>query len=130
VEDIPGTAMLMLPLAYSIGMIINAGLLYILFKKDFGRNPAPLELTFRHSFYGAVTMGFVSYQFLQVFGNIFNLDTFFGIFFQGFFSGILGVIAGIGLLKLVGNKEIKEIGRALHTKFWQARPVAPEKEEL
>lgn len=130
VEDISGTVMLMLPLAYSIGMIINAVLLFILFKKDFGKHPAPLELTFRHSFYGSVTMGFVAYQFLQVFDNIFNLDTFFGIFMQGFLSGILGVAAGVALLVILRNKEISEIAHALHTKFWRVRPVAPEKEEL
>ncbi len=130
VEDIPGTVILMLPLAYSIGMCINAGLLFTLFKKDFGKHPAPLELTFRHSFYGAVTMGFVAYQFLQVFDDVFDLDTFLGIFLQGFLSGILGIIAGVILLKVLKNREITEITRALHTKFWKARPVAPEKEEL
>ena len=130
VEGLEGTVVLMLPLAYSIGMFINAGLLLFLFKKDFGKLPAPVELTFRHSFYGAVTMGFVAYQFLQIFGKIFNLDTFLGIFSQGFFSGVLGIIAGVIMLRVLGNKEVVEITRALHTKFWKARPVAPETEEL
>jgi len=130
VGGLSGTVVLMLPLAYSIGMSINAGMLLYLFKKDFGKLPASIELTFRHSFYGAVIMGFVSYQFLQVFDDIFNLDTFLGIFSQGFFSGLLGIIAGILLLRILGNKEVKEITRALHTKFWMARPVAPETEEL
>ncbi len=130
VEGLDGTVVLMLPLAYSIGMFINAGLLLFLFKKDFGKLPAPVELTFRHSFYGAVTMGFVAYQFLQVFDDVFNLNTFLGIFAQGFFSGVLGIIAGVVMLKVLGNKEVKEITRALHTKFWKAHPVAPETEEL
>ncbi len=130
VEGLKGTVVLMLPLAYSIGMFINAGLLLYLFKKDFGKLPAPVELTFRHSFYGAVTMGFVAYQFLQVFDDVFDLNTFWGIFSQGFFSGILGIIAGVIMLRILGNKEVVEITRALHTKFWKSRPVAPETEEL
>jgi len=130
VGGLEGTVVLMLPLAYSLGMFINAGLLLFLFKKDFGKLPAPVELTFRHSFYGAVTMGFVAYQFLQIFDNVFNLDTFWGIFSQGFFSGILGIIAGVIMLRVLGNKEVMEITRAMHTKFWKARPVAPETEEL
>jgi putative peptidoglycan lipid II flippase len=130
VQGLEGTVVLMLPLAYSIGMFINAGMLLFLFKKDFGKLPAPVELTFRHSFYGAVTMGFVAYQFLQIFGNVFNLDTFWGIFSQGLFSGIFGIIAGVILLRVLGNKEVVEITRALHTKFWKARPVAPETEEI
>jgi len=130
VEGLEGTVVLMLPLAYSIGMFINAGLLLFLFKKDFGKLPAPVELTFRHSFYGAVTMGFVAYQFLQVFDDVFDLNTFWGIFSQGFFSGILGIIAGVIMLRILGNKEVVEITRALHTMFWKSRPVAPETEEL
>jgi putative peptidoglycan lipid II flippase len=130
VENLEGTVVLMLPLAYSFGMCINAGLLFTLFKKDFGRHPALLELTFRHSFYGSMTMGFVAYQFLQIFDDVFDLDTFLGIFSQGFFSGILGIIAGFALLKVLKNKEVAEITGALHTKFWKARPVAPEKEGL
>jgi len=130
VEGLDGTVVLMLPLAYSIGMFINAGLLLFLFKKDFGKLPALVELTFRHSFYGAVAMGFVAYQFLQVFDDVFNLDTFWGIFSQGLLSGMLGIIAGVALLKVLRNKEVSEITRALHTRFWEARPVAPEQEEL
>ncbi len=130
VSNIQGTVMLMLPLAYSIGMSINAGLLFMLFKKDFGGYSSPFELTFRHSFYGAVTMGFVSYQFLQIFSKILNLDTFWGIFLQGLFSGILGIIAGVVLLKILKNKEINEISKALRSKFWKARPIAPEQDEL
>ncbi len=130
VQDIPGTVMLMLPLAYSLGMCINAGLLFTLFKRDFGKYPAPFELTFRHSFYSAVTMGFVAYQFLQIFAKVFNIDTFWGIFLQGFLSGIFGIISGIILLKILKNKEITEITQALHTRFWKARPVVSEQDEL
>jgi len=130
VEDLEGTVVLMLPLAYTIGMFINAGLLLFAFKKDFGKLPPSIELTSRHSFYGAITMGFIAYQFLNIFDDVFDLNTFWGIFSQGFLSGVLGIAAGLLLLKMLKNKEVTEITRALHTKFWQARPVAPEKEEL
>ena len=130
VEGLEGTVVLMLPLAYTVGMFINAGLLLLSFKKDFGKLPSSIELTSKHSFYGAMTMGFVAYQFLNVFDDVFDLNTFWGIFGQGFLSGILGIFAGVLLLKIIGNKEVMEVGKALHTKFWQARPVAPEKEEL
>lgn len=130
VDGLAGTAVLMLPLAYSIGMFINVAALLLLFKRDFGKLPASIELTFRHSFYGAVAMGFIAYQFLGVFDDIFDLNTFLGIFLQGFLSGVLGIISGVILLKIIGNKEVGEISSALHSRFWRARPVAPEKEEL
>ncbi|GMQ95503.1 MAG: hypothetical protein BMS9Abin13_620 [Patescibacteria group bacterium] len=130
VEGIEGTVVLMLPLAYSIGMIANALLFLHLFKKDFGRLPAMLRRTFWHSFAGAIAMGFVAYQFLRVFDDIFNLNTFWGIFLQGLLSGLIGIFAGVLLLKLMGNKEVEEITKTIRSKFWKAKVIVPEKEEL
>jgi len=130
VEDIPGTAVLMLPLAYSIGMLINAGVLFFLFDRDFHTNTKALSTTFWHSFSSAVVMGFVAYQALQYFDDIFDLETFLGIFLQGFLSGVLGIIAGVALMRLMGSEELVEVGKSLHSKFWKARAIAPEKEEL
>ena len=31
---------------------------------------------------------------------------------------------------LLGNRELGEMVRAVHTRFWNVRPVAPEKEDL
>ena len=130
VEDIPGTSVLMLPLAYSIGMLINAIVLFFMFDRDFHTNAKTLYRTFWHSFSGAIVMGFVAYQALQYFDDIFDLETFMGIFLQGFISGVIGIIAGIILLRLMGSEELYEVGRSLHSKFWKARPVAPEQDEL
>ncbi len=130
VEDIPGTAVLMLPLAYSIGMLAGVGALLVMFRRDFGRFPASLSRTFWHSFSAAVFMGFVAYHFLQVFADVFDLDTFWGIFLQGLFAGIIGILAGIFLMRLMGSVELTEVARSLHTRFWKTKAVAPEKEEL
>jgi len=80
VEDIPGTVVLMLPLAYSIGMLINAGVLFFFFDRDFHTNTKILSRTFWNSFSGAVVMGFVAYQALQYLDDVFDLETFWGIF--------------------------------------------------
>lgn len=130
VGDNPGAVIIMLPLAYSVGMIANALTLFGFFKKDFTSMPSFLRITFMHSFLGAVAMGFIAYLFLGLFANIFDTNTFLGIFLQGLFSGVLGIVAGVMILKLMKNREIEEIGKALHTKFWKARAIAPDKEEL
>lgn len=130
IENNQGSIMIMLPLAYSVGMIANALVLFWFFRNDFKAMPSFLRRTFMHSFLGAVTMGFVSYLFLGVFAKIFDINTFLGIFLQGFFSGVLGIVAGVMILKLMKNREIEEVGKALHSKFWKARAIAPDKEEL
>ncbi len=130
VEDNPGSIVIMLPLAYSVGMIANVLTLFGFFKNDFKNMPSFLRRTFMHSFLGAVAMGFVAYLFLGLFAKVFNLNTFLGIFLQGFFSGVLGIVAGVIILRLMKNREVEEVGKALHSKFWKARVVVPDKEEL
>ena len=80
VEGIEGTGVLMLPLSYSLALIINASLFWILFQRDFSKFSATLSNTFFESLSAAVVMGFVVHQFLNIFDDIFDLNTFFGIF--------------------------------------------------
>ncbi|MDP3726530.1 MAG: murein biosynthesis integral membrane protein MurJ [bacterium] len=126
ISFVSGTSIVMLPLAFSLGTLINVFVLWYFFKKDFSIGKTALGVTFRHSFYASVFMGFVAYELLGVFDDVFDINTFWGIFSQGLFSGIIGVIAGILLLKLLKNKEISEVSAALHQKFWKQRPIAPD----
>jgi len=126
VEGIPGTGVLMLPLAYSLALIINASLFWILFQRDFNKFSATLSRTFFQSLSAAVVMGFVAHQFLDVFDDIFNINTFLGIFAQGLLSGLIGIATGLFMLYLLKNKEIKEIWKSLHKKFWKARVISSE----
>jgi hypothetical protein len=75
-------------------------------------------------------MGFVSYLSLNIFDDLFNLNTTFGIFMQGFLSGIVGIIAGIIILKLLKNKELEEIWTTLHHKIWKAKPLPADITEI
>ena len=109
IEDIQGAIMIMLPLAYSIGMIMNATLLIFTFKHDFKDSNFSLEKTFTEVFGASVIMGFVSHKFLIVFGKIFDINTFMGIFLQGLYAGIIGIVVGVVVLRLLGNKETSEI---------------------
>ena len=125
VNDLVGTSVLMLPLAYTIGMIVNLGLYWVVFNRDFYGFHKTLRHTIRHSFYAAVIMGFVSYLALGLFDNLFDLETLMGVFLQGFLAGLLGIVACVVILKLIGNKEINDIGRSLRSRFWKSRPIGP-----
>ena len=130
IEDIQGSEILVLPLAFSLGALLNIGLLWYFFKKDFGVKTEELTLTLRQSFFAAVIMGFVAHQFLRIFDNVFDINTFVGIFSQGLFSGLLGLIAGVLVLKIIRNKEIQDIQATIRQKFWKSRPIVPDKEGL
>lgn len=131
VDYIPGTIVLMLPLAYSIASIINATMHWFMFEKDFNIDLYHIiRKTFFESFSASVIMGFVAYNCLNFFALILNTQTAVGIFLQGFLSGGIGIIFGIIVLKILKNSEIRDISLALHKKFWRADVVAPAQEEL
>lgn len=130
VTDIKGTEVLMLPLAYSIGTIINFILQWIYVKKDFMKHEQFIAKTFFQSLGASFFIGFVSYLSLQAFSSFFNTTTFWGIFFQGLCSGILGILAGAIILYLLKNEELRELIKTLKTKFWQSRVIIPTQGEL
>lgn len=131
VDYIPGTIVLMLPLAYSIASIMNALMHWFMFEKDFNIDLYHIiRKTFFESFSASVIMGFVAYNCLNFFAPILDTQTAVGIFLQGFLSGVIGIIFGIIILKILKNSEIKDISLALHKKFWRADVIAPAQEEL
>jgi putative peptidoglycan lipid II flippase len=131
VRDVPGTIMLALPIAYTLGSLLNFFLIWSLFKKDFLKKGEPMLLrTFLESLLGAVTMGLFAYISLNFFSGIFNLNTFIGIFLQGFISGSIGISSGVLVLYIFKNKELLDIVKALSHKFSSNHIVVPEQGEL
>ncbi len=130
VSDIPGTEVLMLPLAYSCGTIINLILLAVSIKKDFMPHEPFITKTFLQSLCGSFTMGLVAYVSLNILSPIFGTVTFWGVFMQGFISGILGILVGVLVLYLLKSPELKDLIAAFHTKFWKAKVIAPSQEVL
>jgi putative peptidoglycan lipid II flippase len=132
VKDISEASILILPLAVSLGAFINIILLLFYFRKIFGSiDGGKLSRSFRDSALGGLAMGVTIYYALQGLAVIFDLDTFLGIFSQGFLSGVLGLFAGGIVLYFLRNKEFREISGALHRHLWRQVPVvASEPEEL
>ncbi len=126
VNDIPGTVVLMLPLAFSLGTIVNLILHWVDFERSFKDFTSSIFRTTFHVFSSSVIMGFVTYKFLDIFSNFFNLDTLFGIFMQGALSGIVGIISAVFVLFLLKNRELSEVWGALHKKIWKTKVVIPD----
>lgn len=131
VEDVPGTALLMLPLGYSLGTILNFFGLWFLFKYDFLKDRrGSLARTFFEVFAASFFMAFVAYLFLGLFGRIFDINTFWGILGQGFLSGIFGIFAGIVVFVLLKNQEFKEVIATFRKKFWKTKIILPSQTDL
>ncbi len=130
VGDIAGTSVLMLPLGYSLGIFINCILLWVCFAREFSGFSKTLYGTIFHTFSASVIMGAVSYLGLNIFDNFFDINTTFGIFMQGFLAGMMGIIVGIIILKLLKNRELEEIQVTLHHKIWKVKPLPADITEI
>jgi putative peptidoglycan lipid II flippase len=122
VEDIQGTSVLMLPLAYSFGTIFGAcAHLFILNRKFPGIGRNIVGITSQLSIV-AVLVGFVSYLTLNIVDNFISLETFWGVFSQGLIAGVVGSVSGIILLTLFGSRELSQVFTKIRNKFWKATP--------
>jgi len=130
IENVAGSVIISLPLAYSVGMIINGAALLVFFGRDFKEFSLSLEKAFVHSFAASIIMGFVAYKSLEFFVRFVDINTFVGIFTQGILSGTVGILAGIIILKILGNEEAEEIGIAIKKRFVGVSAIAPDKEDL
>lgn len=123
VNDIPGGIVLALPLGYSLGTILNMMVLWICFNRDFKGSLNKVFVTFLHSFGASVIMGFVTYLSLGALATHLDTTTFLGIFVQAFVSGIVGILAGIGVFSLLRSPELKEVFGIIPQKIFRAKNV-------
>lgn len=126
VSDVSDTVMLTLPLAYSLGYIVNAILLWIYFVKDFGNFSSPVIKSCMQVLGASLAGGFVTYLALNASQGFLSLHTTFGVFSQGFVSGIIGILVIIAILRAIKNKELNVVADTLHHKFWKEKVVVAE----
>ncbi|KND48811.1 MAG: virulence factor [Parcubacteria bacterium C7867-005] len=128
VEDLPGTVVLMLPLGYTVGTIINGILHWIGFEREFRGFSKEVLKSLWQSFAGAVILGYITFVGLRLFAPLFGTSSLLGIFFQGFFAGILGIVSAVIILYLLGSKELKEVWASIHNRFWKTEVIATDPE--
>lgn len=127
VEDISGTAVLMLPLGFSFVTWLNAIYLLYIFSKDFGSLPKSFWTFIFQIFIASFAGSLVSYIFLNIFTLFFGEAlTLISISLQGFIAGVLGLLTIWFMLKIMGNKDIDIIRRVLKIKSWHKPRVAGE----
>ncbi len=125
-----GTSVLVLPLAYTIGVFFNTYLHWHMFERDYPGFSRPVIATLFQSFAASVIMGYATFVSLRVFNTFFPLTKAVNVFLQGFCAGIFGIVIGILILAILRNVEIQEVWATLHRKFWKSNVVVPDQESL
>lgn len=120
---------LALPMAFSVGQIIYMILLILFFDNFRKVIKKDIFTSFWQSLVASLIAFIVTLLMLNILNNFFDLNKFFGVFFQGFISGIIGLFVSFSFLILIGNREIQVVIRTLKTKVWKARPLPPEVNE-
>lgn len=116
VDDVSGTAVLMVPLAYSAAIIAASFVFAVLFAKQFGFEKRMWQ-TLGSSAAASLIGASVAYVVLQLLGPVLPLTTTLGLFGQGISAGLAGVVAWIGMLWLLKSEEFFEIRTVLLSKI-------------
>jgi len=128
VEDLPGTAVLMLPLAYTIGSIVNGIFHWVAFEKEFpGFSKGVIRASF-HYLGTSMIMGATAYVGLNMFATYSNTDTLITILSQTAFSAAFALLVGIGLLIALKSRELEEVWSAIKMRFWKTEVIATDPE--
>lgn len=121
VDSVAGTSVLMLALGYALGSIAEAAIGYAFFVRDFAIPTRRLRRLVWQSLGASILGGAAAYLMLAVTGSPVQYGTAIGIFGQGLIAGLIGIAITAGVLALLGNEELAEAGKALHTRL---RPQA------
>jgi len=128
VEDIPGTAVLMLPLGFSIGTIINALVHWYSFEKEFKNFSKEVLPTLFQAFGVSVIMGAAAYVGLNIFASFYNPISLIGIFLQGLLAGLFAILVGVVVFHALGSRELGEVWFSIKSRFWKTKVIATDPE--
>ena len=129
-EGVPGTEILVLILAFTIGQFLQLGVLMTVSVKTFSISYRRLGKLFLEALVAAVAGGFSAYAALVFIVNGVNQETFIGISLQGLVAGIMGLIAIVLVYRVFKAQELFEIYRSFHSRIFKTDIIAPQPDTL
>ncbi len=129
-EGVMGTDVLILALAFVIGVIIEMFILIFMTRKEFGLNFEGLGRQLAESTLAAFTAGLSAYLTLIFIVDGINQETFVGIMLQGAVAGTVGAAGGLLVYYILGSRELQEIYRSYHSRIFRTDVIAPQQDTL
>lgn len=133
IDDVVGGSVILLPLAFSIGQIGNAFMLWL-------RLHAHLEGTKKEQRSLArvlatiVAAGIIAatgtYGTLALLGDEINQANFISVILQGAIAGLVGLILYVCILLGLKNEDIILLVQSLKSKFWKQKPMVIQQQQL
>ncbi len=126
VAGVPGAEVIMLPLAYSLGMLFQLGLFMVATIRMFGLAVAPLGRLFGQALAAGLVGGACAYLALMFIVDGVNQEAFIGIALQGLVGAICGIAGVIITYRLLHAPELFEIYTAYHSRLFKRDVVGPQ----
>lgn len=123
-QGVSDIRLIALPLAFALGNTINCILLMYHFRKKFPESSfRTLNTTLFQTLLASGVLGILTYSILQAGAQLFNQNSFWGIFLQGATAGIVGIAGGVIVLLVVKNQDIQDFINVFKKKFWKVSIV-------
>ncbi len=117
VSGLANSEILLLALAYSIGSFCTLVLLLWYFSKTHSRFLCGLGASTLQALVSSLVAGYATYIGLNLLTQTLSLDTFWGIFFQGLFAGLVGLFVWIATLVALQSQDIVAVWETLQKKI-------------
>lgn len=125
-EGVSGTEAFVLPLAFVIGVLVEMSILIVVATSMFGIKWEGIGRRLLEAISAALVAGISAYTTLAFVVDGVNQETFVGILLQGVLAGMMGVIGAVVVYRLFHSKELEEIYRSLHAKFFKKDVIGPQ----
>ncbi len=129
-ENVVGAEVIMLPLGFTLGMLVEATLLLYFLHTTYHVSLRSIGRQLGHSFLAASAGGFAAYTALHFVVEGINQETFIGIFIQGGVGFVFGLGAIVLTYHTLGSPEMAEITRSFRSRIFKTDVVAPQPDVL
>jgi putative peptidoglycan lipid II flippase len=129
-ENVTGSEVLMLPLGYTLGVIIEVVLMLMYAGRTFGMQLQSLVRPLTVALTASITGGLFAYATLLFVVEGVNQNTFVGILIQGCVAGVLGLLGVIIAYRLLGSPEMHEIYMAFKGRMRKREIIPPQPDLL
>lgn len=132
ISDVPGSSVVMVAFAYSLGLWIDAAIFWALFRRDFGGHvPSVVTTTLWQSAAASILAASAAYGVLWATESLFDLSHVVQVFAQGMVAGVVALVVWMLILFALKNQDFAEIITTVRARLWRTvAPVAPETEEM
>ena len=119
VEDMPGSDILALSIAYAVATIIGTIVLAFYFERRFAGFFAKIGRSLAEGIVAAFAGGVSAYATLAVIGPLTLASTLASVLTKGFIAGVMGVVASGLVYAFLGNREFAETVAEVQGRLWR-----------